>query len=312
MNTGILYSFVIPAYNEEKNIQQIYSQIIKLNLHTENKIEIIFINDGSSDSTEQVITNLAEKDNQVKLINLSRNFGHQTALTAGLTYAKGDAIISMDCDLQDPPKIITQMIEKWQNGAEIVYAKRQNYRKDNLIKRIGSKVYYGLMRRYSNIEIPGNVGDFRLIDKKILNIINSMGEHSRYIRGMVAWTGFKHDFVEYQRPDRDNGTSSYSIEKLAQLGMNGVLNFSSFPLKIGLILGFISIIIGSGLFLYQLIDAIANDIYYHLYKWLTVIMIIFMGLMFILLWIIGQYISKIYDEVRGRPLFIVKNTLNVK
>ncbi len=310
MSKALLYSFVIPAYNEEDNIPLLYKQIISLDFGADSDIEIIFVNDGSIDNTKNVVKSLAVEDQRVKLVDLSRNFGHQAALSAGLKYACGDAVISMDCDLQDPPQTALEMIEKWKTGANIVYAKRKNFRKDNILKRVGSKLFYRVMGRFSNIEIPNNVGDFRLVDKNVLKILNKMNEHSRYLRGMVAWTGFKHDFVEYERPDRDKGISGYNLSKLANLGIDGMFNFSVFPLRLGSILGVVSMLSGFCLFTYQLIDVLVNGVYYHLYKWLIVILFIFMGFMFLLMWIIGEYIGKIYDDARNRPLYIIKDTVN--
>ncbi len=304
------YSFVIPAYNEEKNIPLLYERIITLMNGFGDNWELIFVNDGSTDKTLTVLNELTEKDKRIKYLNLSRNFGHQAALSAGLKFASGKAVISMDCDLQDPPEVIKQMIEKWKDGNHIVYARRQNFRKDNFIKRLGSKIYYRIMSKFTRIDIPKNVGDFRLVDQKVLSEINQMPEHSRYLRGMVAWTGFKHDFVDYQRPDRQKGESNYTLGKLAKLGMDGVFNFSMLPLRIGFLLGLISTISGFGLLLYQVFDVLVNGVYYHLYKWLVVILFIFMGFMFMLFWIIGEYIGKIYDDVRQRPLYVISETKN--
>ncbi len=310
MNENPKYSFVVPAYNEEANIEALYKRIKQLMKNTEDTWELIFVNDGSTDKTILVLKKLSEEDNRVKYVDLSRNFGHQAALSAGLKFASGEAVISMDCDLQDPPEVIEQMIEKWKNGNHIVYARRQNFRKDNFIKRLGSKIYYRIMGKFTRIDIPKNVGDFRLVDQKVLSEINQMPEHSRYLRGMVAWTGFKHDFVDYQRPDRQKGESNYTFGKLAKLGMDGVFNFSMLPLRIGFLLGLISTISGFGLLLYQVFDVLINGVYYHLYKWLVVILFIFMGFMFMLLWIIGEYIGKIYDDVRQRPLYVISETKN--
>lgn len=304
------YSIVVPAYNESDTVLKLYRRLLELLEKIPGSFEIIYINDGSSDNTLSKLQELAEIDFRVKLISLSRNFGHQQALSAGLKYASGDAVISMDCDLQDPPETIKEMIDKWQNGDDIVYARRLNYRKDNFIKKHGSKLFYRLMGNFSGIEIPRNVGDFRLVDKRVLNEINKMGEHSRYLRGMVAWTGFKHSFVDYSRPDREFGDSGYTFSKLAALGMDGMFNFSMLPLRIGFLMGLLSIVSGLGLLVYQIADVLINGVYYHLYKWLIVVVFIFMGFLFMLLWIIGEYIGKIYDDVRNRPLYIIDETKN--
>ena len=310
MNLSPKYSFVVPAFNEEANIPALYKRIKILMKNTEETWELIFINDGSVDKTLSVLQELTNKDSNVKYLDLSRNFGHQAALSAGLKHASGEAVISMDCDLQDPPEIIQQMIQKWKEGFHIVYARRENFRKDNFLKKIGSKLYYRIMGKFTRIDIPKNVGDFRLVDKHVLAEINQMPEHSRYLRGMVAWTGFKHTFVDYHRPDREKGVSNYTLGKLAKLGMDGVFNFSMLPLRLGFILGLISIVTGFGLLLYQVIDVLITGAYYHLYKWLMVILFIFMGFMFMLFWVIGEYIGKIYDDVRKRPLFVISEMKN--
>ncbi len=307
-----MYSFVIPAFNEEENVKLIYQRLLDLMKKHDRGFEIIFVDDGSRDKTKDILIELANGDKRLKIISLSRNFGHQSALTAGLKYAKGDAIISLDCDLQDPPEVIEQMIEKWKEGADIVYARRINYRKDNFIKKLASKFYYRILTRMADIDIPRNVGDFRLVSKVVLDEVNQMDEKSRYLRGMVAWTGFKHDFVDYYRPDREHGTPGYSFRKLITLGMNGFLDFSFFPLRVGFVLGIISIFTGMGLLIYQFLDFIINGAYYHLYKWLSVATFIFMGFLFMLIWIIGEYIGKIYNEVRSRPIYIVKEKINIE
>ncbi len=306
-----MLSFVIPAYNEEKNVEIIYSRLKALMTEIEETFEIIFVNDGSVDNTLARLKQMSEADNKVKVISFSRNFGHQSALTAGMKFAMGDAVISMDCDLQDPPEVINEMLKKWKEGFDIVYARRLNYRKDSFLKKLGSRIYYKLLSKFSFVDIPRNVGDFRLIDRNVLLEINNMPEQSRYLRGMVAWTGFKHTFVDYHRPDRKDGVSAYSLTKLARLGMDGMLNFSVLPLRLGFYLGFITIILGSILLLYQVGDSLINNAYYHLYKWLTVILFIFMGFMFMLIWIIGEYIGRIFNEVRSRPIYIIREKINV-
>ena len=307
-----MLSFVIPAYNEEKNVEAIYLRIKALIEKIKESYEIIFVNDGSTDNTLQELRSLAEKDDSVKVINLTRNFGHQSALTAGLKLAEGNAIISMDCDLQDPPETIMEMYKKWKEGFDIVYARRLNYRKDNFLKKIGSKIYYRVLNKFSFVDMPRNVGDFRLIDRAVLTEINNMPEHSRYLRGMVAWTGFSHTYVDYYRPDRKEGESAYSLNKLARLGMDGMFNFSVLPLRLGFYLGFITILLGMALLSYQIGDTLITGAYYHLYKWLIVILFIFMGFMFMLMWIIGEYIWRIFNEVRSRPIYIIKEKINFK
>ena len=306
-----IFSFIIPAYNEQDNIKTVYSKILELIQKNEyNDYEIIFVDDGSIDNTSTILKELAKNNQRVKFIELSRNFGHQAALWSGMAHATGEAIISLDCDLQDPPEVISEMITKWKQGHEIVYARRLNFRTDNFLKKILSKFYYRLLDKMTSIDIPQNVGDFRLIDKKVLKALLRMNERSKYLRGMVAWTGFNSTYVNYKRPDRQKGVSNYTFAKLLKLAVSGMMNFSSLPLKLGLILGIISIISGLVLLTYQIFDAIINNAYYHLYKWLVVIIFIFIGFLFMLMWIIGEYIGKVYDEVRDRPVFVIKDKYN--
>lgn len=314
-----LLSFIIPVYNEEKNISLIYEKIhqVMQEINTSHekdrlipfKYEFIFVNDGSQDQSLFLLSKLSQEDKRVKYINFSRNFGHQAALTAGLQYAKGDAIVTLDCDLQDPPEIILEMVKKWQLGNDIVYARRRN-RHDSFLKKYTAIVYYKLLNKFSDVKIPRNVGDFRLMDKKVAQIINNMPEKSRYLRGMVAWVGFQHDFVDFDRPERIYGKTGYTLSKMVRLAMDGLFNFSLLPLRVGLLLGTISIILGICFIIYMIGDMILHQTEYPLYKFLTVILFIFMGFSFIINWIMGEYIGRVYEEIKHRPLYIIENTVN--
>jgi len=306
------YSIVVPAYNEEANVAALYQRLKAALEPLQESWELIFVNDGSRDRTLEELKKLAQADPRVKYIDLSRNFGHQPALTAGLEHASGLAIISMDCDLQDPPELLPQMIQKWRDGADIVYARRTNFRRDNFIKRQGSRLYYRMLSKFTDVEIPRNVGDFRLVDRRVLDTVNEMKEGSRYLRGMVAWTGFSHEFVNYERPDREEGESEYSLIKLIKLGMSGLLNFSSLPLQVGFVLGVLSILLGFLFLGYMTWDVIFRDAQYEFFKFLVVVMFIFMGFLFMLMWLLGEYIGRIYNEVRKRPIYLVKEKGNFK
>jgi glycosyltransferase involved in cell wall biosynthesis len=304
------YSIVIPAYNEEESIGPLYARLLPVLDGLEESWELIFVNDGSRDRTLEQLQGLASKDPRVKYLDLSRNFGHQAALSAGLEHASGLAVISMDCDLQDPPELLAQMIQKWKAGADIVYARRLNYRSDNWLKSRGSKLYYRMLDRFSDVSIPRNVGDFRLVDRRVLEAVNGMAETSRYLRGMVAWTGYKHDFVDYQRPDREHGTSEYSLWKLIKLGMSGLFSFSFLPLQFGFVLGILSILFGFAFLAYMSWDVFIEGAKYEFFKFLVVVMFIFLGFLFMLMWLLGEYIGRIYNEVRKRPIYLVKEKVN--
>lgn len=309
MNQMPMYSFIIPTFNEENNIYPLYESLLKVLSGISSPYEIIFVNDGSTDQTGLVLMQLADKDKYIKILELSRNFGHQAALSAGYAHAKGDAIISMDCDLQDTPETILEMINKWRQGFDIVYARRKK-REDKLFKKYSAKFYYKLLNKFSEVNIPRDVGDFRLIDKKVLRIINQMPETSKYLRGMVAWVGFKHTFVDFERPERVYGETHYSLRKMIRLAMDGFVGFSFLPLKIGLFLGGLSILFGALFIVYMIGDTIISKIYYPLYKWLVVVLFIFLGFNFILIWILGEYIGRIFDESRKRPYYIIDKKIN--
>ena len=301
------YSFIIPSYKEEKNVPLIYKKIVEVMKPISSDFEIIFVDDNSPDDTLEIIKEFSKKDKHVKWLHFSRNFGHQAGLTAGMDFASGRAIITLDCDLQDPPEVISEMIKKWKEGYEVVYARRKN-RKDNFFKKYTALAYYKILDNFSDVKIPRNVGDFRLIDKKVLESLKGMKEKARYLRGMVAWLGFKCTFVDYDRPERVNGETNYTLKKMIKLAMDGVLNFSLLPLKFGFVLGMLSIVIGSLFLLYMLIDTFMRGFAeYPLYKWLSVGFLILLGFLFILIWILGEYVGRIYDESKNRPLYVIRD-----
>lgn len=305
-----LFSFVIPVWNEEKNISLIYDKLIEILPQINAEAEFIFINDGSTDNSLMELDKLANYDKRVRYINFSRNFGHQAALTAGLQYASGDAVVTLDCDLQDPPEVIVEMAKLWESkNYEIIYARRRN-RHDNFFKKYTAILYYKILDKFSNVRIPRNVGDFRLMDKKVVDIINKMPEKARYLRGMVAWVGYRHTFVDFDRLERIHGKTGYTLSKMIKLAMDGLFNFSLLPLRAGLVMGILSIFLGIGFIIYMLIDIGINNVVYPLYKFLTVILFIFMGFSFITTWLLGEYIGRIYEEIKHRPLYIIQDMTN--
>ena len=273
-------------------------------------LELIFVDDGSRDRTWARIQELAAADARVHALSLSRNFGHQAALTAGLHHSRGEAIVSMDCDLQDPPEVIPALIAKWRAGNQIVYARR-SARVDTAFKRITADLYYRLLSLTSEVDIPRNVGDFRLISRDVLRSFLRLNEHARYLRGMVAWLGYKHDFVDFERPDRLHGETHYPLRRMLTLAMDGLLNFTFVPLKIGMWIGVLSMLISVTFLVYMVVDIALHHVDYPLYKWLTVLLFGFMGLQFMFLWIIGEYIGRIYYDVRRRPLYIIGERVNL-
>ncbi len=308
-----LITFVIPAYKEEKNVPLLYEELIASLQKIQEKYdyEIIFINDGSPDDTWPEIQKLTKKDKNVIWINLSRNFWHQGALTAGYSKANWDAIISMDADMQDPINVAFEMLKKWEEGNKIVYARRKK-RNDGFVKKYSAIVYYKILSLVSDTQIPRNVGDFRLIDKKVLKEFLKLEEKDRYIRGIFAWMGFKIAFVDFERPERIHGETGYTWKKMLKLAMDGILNFSMAPLKVGLILWIMMICFSLGFHIYMIFDTFINHQIYPLYKWLIVTIFGVMGLQFIFMWIMGEYIWRMYNETRNRPNFIISDIENEK
>ncbi len=304
-------SIVIPLYNEEQNLGKLSERLLGILGNLALSWELIFVDDGSSDNTLKIVERLASGNPSIKAVSLTRNFGHQAALMAGLDHANADAVITMDGDLQDPPELIPQLIDKWNDGFHVVYARRKNYRSDHFLKRWLSMLFYFIIRTLKMSTAPKNVGDFRLIDSRVLEELKNMRERTRYLRGMVSWLGFKHAFVDYDRPDRENGNTGYSFSQLTRLALDGFFSFSRVPLRIGLFLGAFSIFIGLGFMVYMIADILINDVYYHLYKLLVDVIFIFIGFLFILIWILGEYIGRIYHEVKGRNLYIIHKKVNL-
>lgn len=300
-------SIVIPVYNEQENISAIYTQVTTI-LQTLQPLyfyELIFVNDGSKDASWPILSTLAQQDSCVKVINFSRNFGHQAALTAGYAHAKGDAVITMDADLQDTPTLLLDMIRAWEKGFRIVYARRID-RKDNPLKRWTAYLYYALLDSVADVRIPRNVGDFRLLDRKVVAFINQMPERSRYLRGMVAWTGFSHTFVDFKRPDRTAGISGYTWTKMFKLALDGLTGFSTIPLKLALYAGVCMVTAGMGLLGFMfIVTMIYSSVEYSLVTWCMPIVMLFIGIQSLSIWALGEYVARMYEQQKGRPLYII-------
>lgn len=307
---NFLLSIIIPVFNEEKNIDPLVKrldQVIK-----SYNCEIIFVSDGSTDKTESIIKKLAQDNNQIKLISFQRNFGHQMAITCGYSLAKGDLVISLDADLQDPPEIIPKMIEKWKAGARIVYAKRERRDSDSFFKKMTAKWFYRLINFLSDVAIPQDVGDYRLLDREVVDFLNNLPEQSRFLRGLVSWGGYKAEYVYFEREKRHAGETHYGFFKMLNFALVGITSFSTKPLYIATYFGFLVGGLGFIGLVYHLIGKIFYPQYY-VTGWagLFVAIMFLGGIQLITIGIIGEYIGKIYQELQKRPRFLIKEKINL-
>jgi len=313
-----MISIVIPCYNEQDVLPELFSRL-KLSAETwSESFEVIVVDDGSNDNTCRILSDIHKKDARWKIVKLARNFGHQKAVSAGLYYATGDCVIIMDADLQDPPEELHKFISKWRDGYEVVYAIRAK-RNEGVIKRICYKAFYRILSRLSNIEIPHDAGDFCLMDKRVVEIINSMPERNRFLRGLRSWVGFRQTGIKYDRPARAAGSIKYSFRDLFHLAFDGIFAFSTIPLKLSTFLGFgvsIMTIIGivfcflqrifSGWFMTIGLGPVPGFA-------TIVISILFLGgVQLICLGIIGEYLGRIYEEVKQRPLWTVSELTGIE
>lgn len=307
--TAKLISLIIPVFNEEGNILALYREL-KNNLKNV-PCEIIFINDGSIDKSQKIIEELRKKDDSIRLINLSRNFGHQVAITCGIDFAKGDAAIIIDADLQDPPNLIPKMIEKWQQGFDVVYGIRRERKGENFIKISTAIVFYKLINILSGTKIPQNVGDFRLISKKVIDILKTTREYQRFLRGMISWVGFNQTGIEFERQERHAGKSKYSTLSMLKFAADALLSFSFFPLRVASFLGIMTAT-GAIIFIFYTLYVTAGG--QTVKGWSsTIVIILFLGsIQLIATGIIGEYLGRIYEEVKKRPLYIIESATGFK
>ena len=307
-------SLVIPMYYEEEVANECYKKVKEVLCGLKDyEYEIVFVNDGSKDRTLEILEEIAENDENVKVISFARNFGHQCAVTAGLKEVTGDAIVIIDADLQDPPELIPDMLKLWEEGNEVIYAKRKKRDGESAFKLFTAKMFYKTLNGLSDVEIPKDTGDFRLVDKKVVDVINSLPEHNKFLRGLFSWVGFKQIPFEYERKERFAGKTKYQLKKMLKLAYDGIIGFSSKPLKIIGGIGITSIVMSFLLLLYSLL-ALA-------FGWwrlslecnvLIIIMTFFAGIQLLALWIVSEYISRIYDESKGRPQYIIDKKINIK
>lgn len=305
-----LLSIIIPVFNEEKNISALLDRLAPIIKAYDS--EIVFVDDGSQDATVGEIKKAAQHNKNIKLVSFYRNFGHQAALEAGYLNVKGDAVITLDADLQDPPEIIPQMIESWQSGAKVVYAKRKKRDVDSYFKRVTARGFYNFINFLSDVPIPDDVGDFRLIDREVVTFLNNLPEHSRFLRGLVAWGGHPADFVYFERAARHSGETHYTLSKMVNLALEGITSFSIKPLRMATYLGFLAALSAFIVMIYTLIGKLLYPEHY-IWGWTGIFVgIVFLGgVQLITIGIIGEYIGKIYKEVQNRPHYMIQEKVNL-
>ncbi len=300
-------SVVIPIYNEEGNLHALYERLSMVLSSLTADFEMVFVNDGSTDSSIEIIRELSQ-DKKVKYLDFSKNFGHQIAAFAGLEHAEGNAVVIIDADLQDPPELILELYQKMQEGYDVVYAKRQVRDGETWHKKLTAKWFYRLINNLSEVEIPLDTGDFRIMSSRIKNIIISLPERNKFLRGQIAWTGFNQTYVLYNRAERMQGKSNYTYSKMFRFAFDGITSFSNFPLRLATYLGFIVSLVAFVVIVYTLyqkyfgIDTVPG--------WSsTMVSILFLGgVQLICLGIIGEYLGRIMDNVKQRPLYLIKET----
>ena len=307
-------SVVIPMYYEEEVAQECYSKMTQVLLNIKDyDYEIICVNDGSKDKTLPILEKIAEEDKKVKVISFARNFGHQCAVTAGLKYVTGDAIVIIDADLQDPPELIPEMLKLWEEGNEVIYGKRKTREGESKFKLLTAKMFYNTLNALSDVDIPKDTGDFRLVDRKVVDVINSLPEHNKFLRGLFSWVGFEQKAFEYERKERFAGKTKYPLNKMLKLASDGIISFSTKPLKLVGALGIISIIISIAILLYALISY-ACKLNQLTAGWTSIMVAItfFAGVQLLSIWIISEYIGRIYEETKQRPQYIIKEKINIE
>jgi dolichol-phosphate mannosyltransferase len=307
--TKPIYSLVIPIYNEEENINEMYRRLINVTAQLDGEVELILIDDGSRDRSLSMIRELHHCDRRVRYLSFARNFGHQIAVTAGLNFVQGKSIIVMDADLQDPPELILKMIEKWQQGYQVVYAQRISRQKESWLKRLTAYAFYRILQRLANVDIPADTGDFCLMDRQIVDILNAMPERNRYIRGLRAWIGFRQTAIHFERNPRFAGKVKYTFGKSWALAVDGIISFSTVPLRLATYIGLLSAGVALLMILlvlyWRLFDPVSPLIGFTL---ITIAMLFIGSVQLLCIGILGEYIGRIYEEVKGRPIYTLKET----
>lgn len=303
-------SVVVPCYNEEKTVGEFYKEVTPVLTEITHDYEIIFVNDGSKDQTLPLIKTLASADEKVKVISFSKNFGQQAAILAGLKASRGDAVIPMDCDLQDPVDVLPKLVEKWQDGYLVVHARRLKRDGETKFKKATAKAFYRFLNKVSETEIPEDTGDFKLLDRKVVDIVTSLKERNKYLRGLESWVGFKQGFVDFERKERFAGKTNYTLKKMLKLSADGILSNSSYPLKLFLRLG-IALSVVSVLGLIACLVLQITLPHFNPVWWILAVNGLIGGLLACQKGFSDMYLYRVYEDEKARPEFIIEETVNL-
>jgi dolichol-phosphate mannosyltransferase len=302
----ITYSIIAPIFNEKENLPVLHRRVTEVLNSIGEPWELILVDDGSTDGSTGIIRELAKQDQHIRPVIFARNFGHQVAVTAGLDYSRGDAVVIIDADLQDPPELILEMAKKWKEGNEVVFAVRAEREGESWFKLWTASLFYRIIYRITDVKIPLDTGDFRLMDRKVVNVMNQMRERHRFLRGMSAWVGFKQVGVEYKRAARKAGETKYPFRKMFRLAINAVTGFSYFPLQVATFFGFMSASLAIIAIPVVAVLRLTNTHFFE-GQTTTLVAVLFLGgVQLISLGVLGEYIGRLYDEAKGRPLYIVR------
>lgn len=303
-----ILSVVIPVFNEQENVLVLFERLVKSLVPMEfSEVELVFVDDGSQDRTVEIVKGLRHDKLNICLIELSRNFGHQLAVTAGIDNCKGDLVVIIDADLQDPPELIPEMVVKIESGYDVVYAKRKARKGESVLKKATAKWFYRVLSRITSVEIPIDTGDFRVITRRVVEVLKQMPEREKFLRGQIAWIGFSQTFVEYDRDQRNAGDSGYTWSKMIGFALDGITSFSNFPLKVATISGFVMSFISFLLMLYALYSRFVLKVYEPGWTSLMLSVLFIGGIQLVAIGIMGEYIGRIGNNVKQRPLYIVKH-----
>jgi dolichol-phosphate mannosyltransferase len=310
LNSGVELSAVVPVFNEEGSLGELHRRVTAVLDSLELPYELILVDDGSSDRTPEIISELCADDSRVRAVHFSRNFGHQAALAAGLQHASGRGVVVLDADLQDPPELIPELVARWRDGYQVVYAQRRKREREGVVKRGAAFLFYRTLKRITRFEIPADTGDFCLMDRAVVDLLNAMPERNRYVRGLRAWVGFRQTAVPFDRPPRYAGEPKYTFAGSFGLAVNGILALSKFPLRVatyfGLLVSFASFLLGAWYIVQRMLG---NSGLVRGWASIVVIVLFLGGVQLLTIGIIGEYLSRIYDEVKQRPLFVVRERL---